>query len=136
VQGDSLFLSSAIDPYWLDFSGYNTRGAVGLPAVNRLWHLLSLRWLFDTSHLVRTVFSLLLDATRFTFSGVRSESALRAENLFLRAFELGAGHTRASCRRAAMPRVSGHRIPQGQRAAARPILGGLHHEYSLKEAAA
>ena len=35
-----------------------------------------------------------------------------------------------------LPAVSGHRIPDGHRVVARPILGGLHHEYRLDRMAA
>jgi putative transposase len=34
------------------------------------------------------------------------------------------------------PVVSGHRIPDGYRVIAKSILGGLHHEYLLQQAAA
>jgi putative transposase len=37
---------------------------------------------------------------------------------------------------ASTPKFSGHRIPKGHRVTARPILGGLHHEYSLEPIAA
>jgi hypothetical protein len=36
----------------------------------------------------------------------------------------------------AVPRSAGHQLPRGHRVAARPILGGLHHEYRLELVAA
>ncbi|MFI5340353.1 MAG: integrase core domain-containing protein [Candidatus Methylomirabilales bacterium] len=34
------------------------------------------------------------------------------------------------------PALAGHRLPNGSRVVARPILGGLHHEYGLERLAA
>jgi putative transposase len=49
---------------------------------------------------------------------------------------LGPGIPEPAAGSASVPKVSGHRLPKGHRVTARPILGGLHHEYSLETIAA
>ena len=49
---------------------------------------------------------------------------------------LGPGIPEPAAGSALPPKVSGHRLPKGHRVTERPILGGLHHEYSLETMAA